>query len=57
MKTFTRVGVFVEMAAVEVGLAMGIGGEMRGYPVEDPTDAGPVTGFNEATKAGWVAEA
>jgi hypothetical protein len=39
MESLTRVGVLVEMSAVEVGETVGVGREVRRHPVEDDGDA------------------
>ena len=39
MKSLARVGVFVEMGAVEIGEAVRVGREVRRNPVEDDADA------------------
>ncbi len=39
MKALARIGVLVEVRAVEVGEAVLVGGEVRGHPVENDADA------------------
>jgi hypothetical protein len=39
MKALARIGMLVQMGAVEIGQAMRIGRKVRGYPVEDHADA------------------
>ncbi len=56
VKTFARVGIFVQMRAVEIGEAVSVAGEVRGYPVEQKTHAARMTLFYEAQEAGTVAE-
>src|SRR5215469_5718702 len=47
MRALARVGVFVEMAAVELREAVGVTREMRGSPIENDADAGPVAAIDE----------
>ncbi|MNO91649.1 hypothetical protein D3C76_832010 [compost metagenome] len=59
VKAFLRITVFVQRSAVELGQAMGVGGEMRRHPVEDHADARQVAGIDEGGEfvAGAVAGA
>ncbi|MNX96276.1 hypothetical protein D3C86_1285870 [compost metagenome] len=47
VETFLRVAVLVQRRTVELGQAVGIGGEMRRHPVENHPDAGQVAGIDE----------
>ena len=52
-----RIGVLVQVGAVEQPGAMGVGGEMRGHPVQDHTQAGGVRFFDKVREASRVAKA
>src|SRR5260370_17106618 len=47
MRALSRVGVFVEMRAVELCKAVSIAREMRGSPIENDADAGLVAAVDE----------
>src|SRR3989442_1788475 len=47
MRTLSRVGVFVEMRAVELCKAVSVAREMRGSPIENDADAGLVAAVDE----------
>ena len=50
METFARIGVFVEVAAVELAQAVGVGRKMPRHPVEDHAQAGRVGLRNEVAE-------
>ena len=47
VKAFQGVGVFVQRGTVKLRQAVGIGGEMRGYPIKDHADIGLMAGIDE----------
>ncbi|MNQ82799.1 hypothetical protein D3C85_978610 [compost metagenome] len=47
MKAFLRIAVLVQCRAIELRQAVGIGGKVRGHPVEDHADLGQVAGIDE----------
>ncbi len=55
-----RVGVLVEMGAVELGEAVGVAREVRGSPVQNDADAGLVAAVDElhefrgGSRSGWL---
>src|SRR6516225_11435469 len=57
MRAFARIGVFVEMRAVEEGQAVRVAREMRGRPIENHPDAFLVAAVNEVHKIFWRSEA
>ncbi len=65
VRTLARVGVFVEVRAIELGEAVGVAREVRGSPIEKDADASLVTAIDElhefagsavAARSGKVAE-
>src|SRR6266496_767470 len=52
MRALSRVGVFVEMRAIELGEAVSVAREMRGSPIENDADAGLVAAVNEFHELG-----
>src|SRR5580658_931992 len=50
MGALTRVGMFVEMRAIELREAKGVAREMRGSPVEKNADAGVVAAVDKLHK-------
>src|SRR5262249_4718884 len=51
-----RIGVLVELAAVEFGKAVRIVGEMPRHPVEQNADPGLMASVDEELKIAWAAE-
>src|SRR5438034_2640942 len=50
MRALARVGVFVQMAAVELSEAMGVARKMRRSPIENDADTGLMTAVDELHK-------
>src|SRR5260370_30973583 len=57
MRAVERVGVLVEMRAVELREAVSVAGEMRGRPIENHTQSGLVTAIHKFHKSGGSAVA
>ena len=57
VETFTRVGIFVEMGAVEIAQAVRVCRKMRGYPVQQHADAGCMAAHHKTRKTFGQAEA
>src|SRR5260370_971556 len=57
MRALARVGVLVEMRAVELSEAVSVAGEMRGRPIENHTESGLVTAIHKFHKFGGSAVA
>ena len=54
--SLARVGVFVEMRAVEATQCMRVGGEMAGHPVDDHAQAGAVASVDQVSEAVRITE-
>ena len=57
VEAFARVGVFVQVGAVEVGQAVGVGGKVRRHPVEQHAQTRSMCGLHKPLEAGAVAHA
>ena len=57
MRALARIGVLVEMRAVELGKAVSVAREMRRRPIENDTEAGLVTAIDEFHEFGGSAVA
>src|ERR1700731_4361819 len=55
MRPLARVGMLVEMRAVELGKAVGVAREMRRRPIENDTKAGLVTAIDKFHEFGGSA--
>ncbi len=56
MEAAPRIGVLVEVGAVEQGEAVDVGREMRRHPIEHHAEAGLMGAVDEAGEAGRIAE-